>query len=148
MRREGLSCDRTQGSVLQLTSSDVLLVRSIFDCVGSTQSCSEPIAHRCWRAAARSLVFCHNLAPPFSFSLPLTIRVTSPRQHLPEGFFISQAQRPASTSAVIRFATVDFPVLRISSQMSWRVKPQQEHTLNGASFSLDPTPTTRFFRAD
>jgi hypothetical protein len=37
----------------------------------------------------------------------------------------SHAQRSASTSAVIRSATVEFPVLRISSQMSWRVKPKQ-----------------------
>ena len=55
----------------------------------------------------------------------LAALVTSPRQHFPEGFFTSQAQRPALTSALIRLATVDFPVLRISSQISWRVKPKQ-----------------------
>jgi hypothetical protein len=36
--------------------------------------------------------------------------VTLPRQHLPEGFFTSQAQLPAFTSVVIRSAMVERPV--------------------------------------
>src|SRR6266404_2169232 len=74
----------------------------------------EPVAHRCWRGAAISFVLCHNLAPPFSFSLSLTVRVTSPRQHLPDGFFISQAQLPAFTSFLIRPRIVERPVSRTS----------------------------------
>jgi hypothetical protein len=55
----------------------------------------------------------------------LATRAASPKQHLPEGFFTSQAQFPAFTSAVIRSTTVDFPVSRISSKRSRRVKPKQ-----------------------
>jgi hypothetical protein len=41
--------------------------------------------------------------------------VTLPKQHLPEGFFTSQAQLPAFTSAEIRSAIVERPVAVISS---------------------------------
>lgn len=54
-----------------------------------------------------------------------TARYTSPKQHFPDGFLTSQAQLPALTSALIRLATVDFPVLPISFQMSCRAKPKQ-----------------------
>src|SRR5260370_33621502 len=76
---------------------------------------SEPVAHGCWRSAASFLVLRHNLDSHFRRGPSLAVRVTSPRQHLPEGFFTSQAQLPAFTSAVIRSATVECPVSAISS---------------------------------
>src|SRR5207253_1653442 len=47
------------------------------------------------------------LAPRRFLRQPCVMRVTLPRQHLPEGFFTSQAQLPAFTSAEIRSAIVE-----------------------------------------
>src|SRR6267154_1349094 len=85
----------------------------------------EPIAHRSWRGAAISFVLCHNSEPPSSFRPSLTVRVTSPRQHLPDGFFISQAQLPAFTSFLIRPRIVERPVSRTSLWISFLVNPKQ-----------------------
>src|SRR6266404_8277329 len=85
----------------------------------------EPIAHRSWRGAAIPFVLCHNLDSPSSFRPSLTIRVTSPRQHLPAGFFISQAQWPAFTSVIIRPRVVERPILTTSLCRSFLVNPKQ-----------------------
>src|SRR5436309_588508 len=86
---------------------------------------SNPVAHRCWRATASSLVLSHNIDSPFRLNLSFAARVTSPRQHLPDGFLTSQAQLPAFTSVLIRSATVDGPVSAISFSMSFLVNPKQ-----------------------
>src|SRR5260370_19161964 len=89
------------------------------------QRCSEPVAHRRWRATASFLVLCHNIDSRFRLNLSFAVRVTSPRQHLPDGFLTSQSQLPAFTSVLIRSATVERPVSAISFSMSFLVNPKQ-----------------------
>jgi len=55
----------------------------------------------------------------------LISRFTSPRQHAPEEFLISQAQLPAFTSAVIRAAIVQLPVCSSSRSMSALLNAKQ-----------------------
>ena len=55
----------------------------------------------------------------------LISRLTSPRQHTPAGFLISQAHLPALTSAVMCVAIVQPPVSAISRSMSARENPKQ-----------------------
>src|SRR6266851_2063851 len=67
-------------------------------------------------------VFHHGYYPAIFVVAPCKFRiqsqaicVTLPKQHLPEGFFTSQAQLPALTSAVIRSPIAERPVSAISS---------------------------------
>jgi len=55
----------------------------------------------------------------------LTALFTSPRQHVPEGFFTSQEQRPARTSAVMRAGMSESPRSATWRRTSARVKPKQ-----------------------
>src|SRR5579883_13290 len=81
--------------------------------------------HLCAEHSAWLAINDHTLAHPTPLKESRTTRVTSPRQHFPEGFLSSHAQLPAFTSAAIRSGTVDRPVSAISFSISWRVKPKQ-----------------------
>lgn len=54
-----------------------------------------------------------------------TTWITVPRQQLPEGFLISQAQFPALISALMVSGMVEYPFSRISSNAIFSVKPKQ-----------------------
>lgn len=55
--------------------------------------------------------FCGEANRSFCVVQSLMALMISPRQHLPDGFLTSQAQRPAWTSALIRSGAVERPAL-------------------------------------
>src|SRR5260370_26298579 len=54
-----------------------------------------------------------------------TALFTSPKQHAPEGFLTSHAQRPAFTSALMRAGMLELPVSATSRRTSARLKLKQ-----------------------